>query len=306
MNELLLKYLNSVKVFDAPNDQGAEKPKIVIESVDNRKDRANENKDVVNKDEDEDKDKDKEGDEDDDEDEDDEDEDDKEDDEEKKARIAKEKEERRQNRIQRRIDKLTAESKNKDNEIEALKRQLAEKPVEGLTEEEVERRAAKKAEELAAAKEADRLQKEFEKTADNLIKAANKIDKDFEKKINDVAKETSVLMPKYMVEILADLDHKNGAEILAMLADDEDLYEEVCTLSERRMTKRLDKMSEELKNKNKVPRQKERIIPDPIEPINDGSNNRGNVLPKNPTANMDEWVRIRNKQAEEYRKNKFR
>ena len=54
-------------------------------------------------------------------------------------------------------------------------------------------------------------------------------------------------MPKYMVEILSDLDNKNGAEILARLADDEDLYEEICTLSERRMTKRLDRMSEELK-----------------------------------------------------------
>ena len=72
------------------------------------------------------------------------------------------------------------------------------------------------------------------------------------------------------------------------------------------MTKRLDKMSEELKGKNKIVKPKERIIPDPIEPINDGSNNRGNVLPKNPTQNMEEYVRIRNAQAEAYRKNKMR
>ena len=300
MNPLFLKYLNSVKLFDAPNDQG--KPAVVIDSVDNRKDRDKEDKDVVQKEDDTNTDENEEEDDDDDEDE----EKDEEDDDDKKARIAKEKEERRQGRIQKRIDKLTAESKNKDNEIEALRKQLAEKPVEGLTEEEVERRAAKKAEELAAAKEADREQKAFEKTADDLIKAANKVDKEFEKKINDVAKETGVLMPKYMVEILSDLDHKNGAEILARLADDEDLYEEICTLNERRMTKRLDKMSEELKNKNKIVKPKERIIPDPIEPINDGSNNRGNVLPKNPMSNMDEWVRIRNAQSEAYRKSKLR
>ena len=67
-------------------------------------------------------------------------------------------------------------------------------------------------------------------------------------------------MPKYMVEILSDLDNKNGAEILARLADDEDLYEEICTLSERRMTKRLDRMSEELKDKNKVPPKEKRFF----------------------------------------------
>src|SRR5216684_2362549 len=173
MNPLFLKYLNSVKLFEAPNDQG--KPEIKVESVDNRKENAN--KDVVNKDEDE-----------------------------------------------------------------------------------------KKEEQ----KEQDRETKAFQKTADDLIKAANKVDKDFEKKINEVAVETDTKMPKYMVEILNDLDHKNGHEILAMLANDEDLYQEICELSERRMTKRLDKMSEELKNKNKTPRQRERIIPDPIEPINDG------------------------------------
>ncbi len=299
MNPLFLKYLNSVKLFEAPNDQG--KPEIKVESVDNRKENAN--KDVVSKDEDEktEEQEEQEEDEDNDENED----DTNETDDEKKLRITKEKEERRQGRIQKRIDKLTATVGSKDAEIEALKKQLAEKPVEGLTEEEVERRAAKKAEELAAARDTDRENKAFQKTADDLIKAANKVDKDFEKKINEVAVETDTKMPKYMVEILSDLDHKNGHEILAMLANDEDLYQEICELSERRMTKRLDKMSEELKGRNKI-KPKEKIIPDPIEPINDGGNNRGNVLPKNPTSNMEEFVRIRNAQAEAYRKSKLR
>ena len=292
---MFTKYLNSVKLFEASNDQGA-KPEIKVDSVDNRK--PNENKDVVGREEDEKKP--------DEENEEDEEEEDEEDSEEEKAKKEKDKEDRKQERLQRKFDKLAAEKTKAEKEVEALKKQLAEKPVDGLTEEEVERRAAKKAEELAAAREVDKQQKEFQKAADDLIKAANKIDKDFEKKINAVAEETATKMPKYMVEILADLDHKNGAEILARLADDEDLYEEICTLSERRMTKRLDKMSEELKNKGKTAKPVERRIPDPIEPINDGSNNRGNVLPKNPTQNMDEFVRIRNIQAEAYRKSKFR
>ena len=217
MKELLLKYLNSAKLFDAPNDQGIAPPKLVIESIDNRKDRDKENKNVVLQDD---------GDKTEDDEESDEEEEEEEDSEEEKARKEKEKEDRKQERLQRKFDKLAAEKTKAEKEVEALKKQLAEKPVEGLTEEEVERRAAAKAEQLAAAKEAEKAQKEFEKTADSLIKAANKVDKEFEKKINDVAKDTGVLMPKYMVEILADLDHKNGAEILARLADDEDLYEE--------------------------------------------------------------------------------
>src|SRR6266849_7641587 len=173
MNSLSLKYLNSVKSFETHNDQG--KPEIKMESVDNRKENAN--KDVVNKDEDEKKEEQEEQEEDG---EDNEDENNtNETDDEKKLRIIKEKEERRQGRIQKRIDKLTATVGSKDAEIEALKKQLAEKPIEGLTEEEVERRAAKKAEELASARDTDRENKAFQKTADDLIKAANKVDKDF-------------------------------------------------------------------------------------------------------------------------------
>ena len=51
MNQLFLKYLNSVKLFEAPNDQGADKPPIKVDSVDNRG--KNENKDVVGREEDE-------------------------------------------------------------------------------------------------------------------------------------------------------------------------------------------------------------------------------------------------------------
>lgn len=306
MKHLLTKYLNSVAVFEGPNDKGAPDPKdvakeqreaIKVEVADSKQvDPLN--PDVVEEEEEEEEDK-------------------EEDDpvepdpkenetaEEKADRVAKEKEERKDARMQKRIDKLTASNVNAANEIAALKKQIAEKPVEGLTEEEVNRRAAVKAEELSAAKEADRLQKAFEKSADILIKSANKVDKDFEKKINDVAKETDILMPKYMVEILSDLDNENGHEILAQLANDEDLYEEICVLSERKMTQRLirmsDKLKEEKKGKGKT-QEREARLPNPIEPINDGINNRGNSLPAKPTENMEEFARIRAMQTEQRRK----
>ena len=105
-----------------------------------------------------------------------------------------------------------------------------------------------------------------------------------------------------MIEILADLD--NGGDIFAQLANDEDLYEEVCTLTERQMTRRLDKMSDELKKKSKKPDGERRApnLPDPITPINDGGNNRGNALPAKPTQNMDDFVRIRAQQTADFRK----
>ena len=288
MTELLKKWLLTAATFDTPNDQG--KPEIKVESVDNRNLK---DKNDPNEQDDPDDDKD-------DEDDNPDNEDDEPDNEELKAKKAQEKEERRQNRIQKRIDKLTATNKNYETEIANLKKQLAEKPVEGLTEEEVERRAAEKAKKLADEQEQERQKKTFDKTAKSLIDGAVKIDKEFEKKINDVAKETDTLMPQFMIEILADLDNKNGSDILAQLANDPDLYEEICTLSERRMVRRLDKMSEELKGTAKPRRERE--IPDPITPINDGANNRGNSLPKNPTQNMDDYVRIRRQQTEALRK----
>lgn len=290
-------------MFEAHNDQGTAPPKpaIVVESVDNRdnKDSNTDQNDPNLEEENEEEEEEKEEEEEEEEKE----ENDNETDDQRTARLAQEKEARRQARVQKRIDKLTATVGTKDAEIAELKKQLAEKPKEGLTEEEIERRANAIADARLRDKEADDAKRAFEKTADTLIKNATKVDKDFEKKINEVAQETDTLMPKYMVEILSDLDNGNGHEILAQLANDEDLYEEICALSERKMTRRLDKMSEELKSKGKKPAPKtERRIPDPIEPINDGGNNRGNAIPAKPTQNMDEFVRIRALQTEQFRK----
>lgn len=298
MNKLLTKYLNSVAVFDTPNDKGADDKKPTIQEQRDaiKVEVSGNDPDPVEleKDDDEDDDKDDEL-------------DNNETAEQKTIRIAEEKEERRQGRIQKRIDKLTATVGNKDTEIAELKKQLAEKPVEGLTEEEVERRATEKAEKLAADKEAERELKAFQKTAEDLIKAGNKLDKEFEKNINEVAKKTGILMPKFMVEILSDLDNKNGDEILVGLSKDEDLYEEICVLSERKMTQRLIRMSDKIKEeKGKAPKPRERErLPNPIEPINDGSSNRGDNLPSKPTDNMEDFVRIRAQQVAQRRKEKF-
>lgn len=297
MNKLLLRYLNSAAVF-APKEDGTPTPEEVIAEQ-----RKNIKVESVKPEDD----KDKEIDDEDDDKESDDDKDDKDDEteEQKTARLAAEKDEketRKKERQQRKWDKLAAEKTAAEKEVKELKAQLAEKPVEGLTEEEVERRAAEKAKTLTQQQQQEREQNEWKKKADDLIKDAKKIDKEFEKKINEVATETGILMPGFMIDILADLDNDNGHEILAMMAKDEDLYEELCELSERRMIKRLDKMSDEIKAKAKAPKKEPSNLPDPIEPINDGTNNRGNALPSSPLKNMDEYVRIRALQTAEARK----
>lgn len=298
MNKLLLRYLNSAAVF-APKEDGTPTPEEVIAEQ-----RKNIKVESVKPEEDIDIDPDKDK-------EDDEEDDDKvvepddETEEQKTARLAAEKDEketRKKERQQRKWDKLAAEKTAAEKRVLELEAQIKETPKEGLTEEEVERRAAEKAKTLTQQQQQEREEKEFAKTADGLIKDAKKIDKDFEKNINKVAEDTGIKMPKYMVDILADLDNDNGHEILALMAKDEDLYEELCELSERRMIRRLDKMSDEIKAKAKAPKKEPSNLPDPIEPINDGTNNRGNALPSSPLKNMDEYVRIRALQTAEARK----
>lgn len=305
---LFQKYLNSVAMFEAPNDKGSSyqpaKPKIEVESVDNREDKTpaagdelndkdeNENEDDEQNEDTENNEKNKEipG----------------ETEEQKTARITQEKEDRRQGRIQKRIDKLTATVGAKDNEITELKKQLAEKPKEGLTEEEIERRATALADAKLKDKEAKEAEANLKKAVDKLVDDANKVDKEFQKKINAVSEETGAKMPTYMVDILTELDNENGHEILNQLANDADLFEEVCALPERKMTQRLIRMSDKIKEaKDKEKNKKASRLPDPIETV-DGNNNRGNSLPAKPTQNMDEFVRVRAKQTEEFRKSRGR
>lgn len=313
MNELLRKYLNSVKMFEAPNDQGSnnDPEKVAADAAAKAAEQRQKDRDAIkvdsfsNKDKENNEDEEEEepeGEEEDDE----EDEEENETEDEKKERLAKEKEDRKNARIQKRIDRLTAENGNKDAEIERLRKQLEEKPVEGLTEEEVERRAAIKAEELAKQKEIESDQRRFNKDSNKLFNDAVKVDKEFKTKIDEVAEDAG-LIPAQMVVVLADLDNENGGEVLAHLANDPDEYEVIINLSPAKMSQRIIRLSDKLKSEKKsaTPRRERSNAPPPIEPVDDGHRNRGNILPKDPTKNMEEYVRIRNIQARKFREDKY-
>lgn len=224
-------------------------------------------------------------------------------DEQKAARVEKEKEDRKQARIQKRIDKAVANEKAAKAETEALRKQLAEKTVDGLSEEEVERRAEAKAAEKLTAKQKVDAQKEFENTCDKLEAAALKIDKDFSTKVSAMVEEIGQPIPGAMMNIIADLDNENGGDVLSYLVNNVDEAEELYGLSERKMTQKLMRLSDKLKDAKKPPVKQRSGAPAPLTPVNEGRANQTN-RPLTGKEDMEQFVRIRNKQAEEYRKSK--
>lgn len=288
MNILRNRFISTTAMFLAPPDEGkdntrsdAQKERDAINVSDSTdpKEENKDNQDDQNSEDDEDNSEDNSDDENDDE-ENDENKDDEEEnkddekqetEEEKATRLAKEKEERREARIQKRIDRAHAAQKKAEQERDELRKRLEEKPVEGLSEEEVARRA----EELANKKLADKrladAQAEFEKNCDTLEEAAIKEDKDFARKINEVAKEIGPI-PRAVIEILSDLDNKNGGEVLAYLADNIDEAEDIYELRDnpRKLDRTLSKLSDKIKEAKKPQRRERSQVPPPIEPVNGG------------------------------------
>lgn len=216
-------------------------------------------------------------------------------DEERKAR---EKRERAESRKERRIDKLTKERNELQQELEALRKQREEQPVEGLTEEEVERRA----EALAQQRLAERA---LANDSNKLLKQAQKSDERFDDNVADMAEELGNI-PQNMIYILAnELDHDNGGEVLAYLASNIDEAEDIYRLANNpvKMALKLNKISDTLKTKPSRKEAKPRSnAPAPIKPVTE--NGRPPVGALTGKEDMETFMRVRNAQAEAYRKSK--
>lgn len=222
--------------------------------------------------------------------------------EQKKVREAKEKEEakatRKQDRMQRRIDKAVAAQRAAETEIANLKAQLEANPDQKLTAEEVESLAEAKAKKKLAEKEQADLQTKFNKDCDTLQKAANKIDKEFDDKINELAEDIGPI-PSFMIGVLSDMD--NGGEVLAYVANDDELAEQIWTAKPAKMTRLLVEISNKLENAKKPPKKQISKVPDPGTPV---KTNRvvSNVITEADTKNMDTYVAKRTRQMIEKRK----
>ena len=189
-------------------------------------------------------------------------------------------------RMQKRIDTLTAKTRTTETENVELKKLLDAKKEDGsltLTEEEVERRAELKAEEKLGARQ-------FQKAVDSLAKGANALDKEFNKNIKIVTDEIA-LLPPVMIGILEDLENeagKNvGAEVLVYLSKNIDAYEDIYSLSEGRMALKLQNLANKISKKPAKPVSQ---VPAPNKPV--GGNNVQSPL--NDKMTDDEWISKRN------------
>lgn len=199
-------------------------------------------------------------------------------------------------RVQRKIDKEVAKRKTLEEEVATLKAQLAAKEGDGkFTDEDVKKEAKRIAEETIN-------ERDFVNASNRLADAAEKVDKDFMKKMKLVAEDVAPI-PGHMIGILDDLKKKNGGQVLSHLIDDPDLYEEMITLSPLKASAKLGELSIELAVKAEPPKKKLSNLPPPNEPLGGkGGNVSDLVLPKDPTKDMDRFVRVREAQIAARRK----
>lgn len=222
--------------------------------------------------------------------------------EQKKEREAKEKLEakanRKQERMQRRIDKAVAAQRTAEAEIARLKAQLEANPDQKLTAEEIEAKAQALADKKAAEKEAKEIQAKFEAACDKLQKEANKIDKTFDDKIHELAEDIGPI-PSFMIGVLEDMD--NGGEVLAFIANDDELAEDIWSMKPTKMTKKLVEISTKLADAKKPPKKQISKVPDPITPVKP-NRQVSNTITEADTKNMDIYVTKRQRMMAEKRK----
>lgn len=222
--------------------------------------------------------------------------------EEKKAREAQEKEaakaQRKQDRTQRRIDRLTAEKRAAEAEVAKLKAQLEANPDQKLTPEEIEAKAEALAEKKAKEKEIADLQMQFDADCEKLAKAANKIDKQFDTKINELADDLGRI-PSFMIGVLADMD--NGGEVLAHIANDDELAEDIWKAKPAKMTRLLVEISTKLADAKKPAKKQISKVPDPGTQVKP-TRVQSNTLTEADAKNMDSYVRKRQAMMAEQRK----
>lgn len=208
---------------------------------------------------------------------------------------------RKQDRMQRRIDDAIAAKAKAEEKVADLERQLAADPDKTLNADEIKRQAKAMADEAIAAKELETLNANFKKDCDDLAKAATKVDKDFNDKVNDMA-ETFGPIPSFMIGVLKDLD--NGGEVLAFIANDEDVAEKIYGFkSLARMTKEIVEISTKLSDAKKPKKKEISKVPDPGTGVKH-HRVQSTVITEADTkpGNMDSYVAKRRKQIEEQKK----
>jgi len=223
-------------------------------------------------------------------------------DEQKAEREAKEKLEakatRKQERMQRRIDKAVAAQRAAEAEIARLKAQLEANPDQKLTAEEIETKAEALAAKKAAEKQAAEVQAKFEEACEKIQKAANKIDKEFDIKIHEIAADIGPI-PSFMIGVLEEME--NAGEVMAHIANDDELAEDIWKMRPTKMTRTLVEISTKLADAKKPPKKQISKVPDPGTPVK-GNRTVSNSLTEADAKNMEVYTRKRMAMIAEKRK----
>jgi len=217
---------------------------------------------------------------------------------EKQERIAA-KAKRKEDRVQKRFNDLTAKANAAEAEVARLKAQLDADPDKKLTAEEVKTMAAELAKQQIADKELEEVKAKFQKDCDKLQAAANKLDTEFDNKINDIATDVGPI-PSFMIGILTDLE--NGAEVLVTIANDDELADKIYKLSPAKMTKELVDISNKLEADKKKPKKQISKVPDPVEPVKGSRASNSLTITEADTKDMATYTRKRQAQMLEQRK----
>ena len=188
-------------------------------------------------------------------------------------------------RLQKRVDKTTAEKAATATELAAARAALAAKPETALTEADVEARSEAKATQK-------QIERQFTDDCNRLFKEATKENKEFKAQIDELTDDIGKI-PGQMIGILADLD--NGGAILNYFIREPDEAEEIFGLSLSKMAAQLAKISIKLEDKTKKTVKELSKVPPPLTPP--GTQRAGSstaVITGKET--MDEFVTKRNAQ----------
>lgn len=207
------------------------------------------------------------------------------------------KEQRKYERMQKRIDDAIVAKKIAEEALEAFKKA---NPDVKLTEAEVTEKAELIANQKLAAKNTADIQAKFDDACAKLAKDATKIDKDFGNKVENMAEQFGPI-PSFMIGVLEDFE--NGAEVLALMANDDDIAEKIYGLktSPAKMTRELVVISNKLIEAKKKARKEISRVETPVEPVN-GSRHVSTVITEADAKNMDVFVAKRRAQQEVARK----
>lgn len=199
-----------------------------------------------------------------------------------------------------RIGALTAQKKSADERLQAAEariRELEARPVnQGLSEDEVEKRAAAKAEALAATKaEALASKKLFDARLVEIGNAGRKeYGQDFNGALQTFQNSLGDLPPKFLEALLETGDQAH--RVLVELSKDLDRAAAIMTSSsETKMTAEVLKFAQELGSKRKITPPKVSGAPAPIEPKIGGGAGSG-IDPLVKPQSMKDWVAAREAQ----------